>query len=107
PTNGTPERGEGAKATDGANDTTRAVDAALAAQLTGRITPGSSPDATTAAFATPDDPTIATPGLDSTRVGSPDPEDPVQRGVRAVKRSAGRGLDAADAVYGRIQRVTH
>src|SRR6185437_1018140 len=87
PANGTPERGEGARSTDGANDATRAVDAALAAQLTERITPGSSPDATTAAFATPEDPTIATPSLDSTRVGSPDPEDPVQRGVRAVRCS--------------------
>ncbi len=27
--------------------------------------------------------------------------------MRIFKRSAGRGLDAADAVYGRIQRVTH
>jgi len=30
----------------------------------------------------------------------------MQRGLRVVKRSAGRGIDAADAVYGRIQRVT-
>lgn len=46
-------------------------------------------------------------GLDATRVGTPDPEDAVQRGLRAVRQSAGRGRDAADAVYGRIQRVTH
>jgi hypothetical protein len=30
----------------------------------------------------------------------------VQRGMRVFRRSAGRGIDAADAVYGRIQRVT-
>lgn len=77
-----------------------------------RSAQGSSPDATTAAFIAPDAPTVATPGLDapgldSTRVGPPDPDDPVQRGIRVFRRSAGRGLDAADAVYGRIQRVTH
>jgi hypothetical protein len=46
------------------------------------------------------------PGLGATRVGSPDPEDGLQRGLRAFRRSAGRGKGAADAVYGRIQRVT-
>jgi len=47
------------------------------------------------------------PGLDATRVGAPDPDDAVQRGLRVFRRSAGRSKDAADAVYGRIQRVTH
>jgi hypothetical protein len=62
----------------------------------------------TAAFGAPDDdPTIVTPGLDGTRVGPPDPEDALQRGMRVFRRSAGRGMDAADAVYERIQRVTH
>lgn len=31
----------------------------------------------------------------------------MQRGLRAVRHSAGGAIDAADAVYGRIQRVTH
>src|SRR5579859_1259496 len=44
-------------------------------------------------------------GLSATRVGTPDPDDAVQRGLRAFRRSAGRSKDAADAVYGRIQRV--
>src|SRR5438270_6020469 len=102
-----PTLAEGGREPSGPDDATQVVDSALAAQLTERITPGPLADAPTAAFATPDAPTVVTPGLDSTRVGSPDPEDPVQRGVRAFRRSAGRGLDAADAVYGRIQRVTH
>jgi len=68
--------------------------------------PASAFDATTA-IPRPDDPTVVvTPGLDATRVGEPEAEDPVQRGLRVFRRSAGRGIDAADAVYGRIQRVT-
>lgn len=46
-------------------------------------------------------------GLGATRIGEPDPDDAVQRGLRAFKHSAERGKGAADAVYGRIQRVTH
>lgn len=102
-----PARPNGERASAGPDDATQVVNRALEEQLTERTRLSSSPDAAAAAFATPDDPTIATPGLDSTRVGAPDPEDPVQRGVRVFRRSAGRGLDAADAVYGRIQRVTH
>jgi MFS family permease len=44
---------------------------------------------------------------DGTRIGAPDEEAPLQRGMRAVRHSAGGAADAADAVYGRIQRVTH
>jgi hypothetical protein len=47
-----------------------------------------------------------TGGLEATRVGEPESDDAVQRSLRVFKRSAGRGIDAADAVYGRIQRVT-
>jgi Major Facilitator Superfamily len=64
-------------------------------------------DATTPLMARHDEPTAVTPGLEKTRVGAPEPEDAMQRGVRMVRRGAGRGIDAADAVYGRIQRVTH
>jgi hypothetical protein len=78
-----------------------------AAQSTPPSTPpSSSPFDATTALPTPGDPTVVTPGLDATRVGPPEPEDPVQRGLRVFRRSAGRGIDAADAVYGRIQRVT-
>jgi hypothetical protein len=60
------------------------------------------------AAATDDDLTqVVAPELGVTRIGPPDEEDPVQRGLRLFRRSAGRGVDAADAVYGRIQRVTH
>lgn len=50
---------------------------------------------------------VTSPALGATRIGEPDPDDAVQRSLRVFKRSAGRGKDAADAVYGRIQRVTH
>ena len=46
--------------------------------------------------------------LGRTRVGPPaDDEAALQRGLRAVRHSADAAADAADAVYGRIQRVTH
>jgi hypothetical protein len=68
--------------------------------------PTSSPFDATTALPQRDEPTIVTPGLDATRVGAPEPDDPMQRGLRVFRRSAGRSIDAADAVYGRIQRVT-
>lgn len=45
--------------------------------------------------------------LVQTRIGTPEEEAALQRGLRAVRQSAGGAADAADAVYGRIQRVTH
>jgi hypothetical protein len=48
------------------------------------------------------------PGLEATtRVESPAEAVALHRGLRAVRHSAGGAIDAADAVYGRIQRVTH
>jgi MFS family permease len=52
---------------------------------------------------TPDQP----PPADATRIGDPAEDAALQRGLRAVRHSAGGAIDAADAVYGRIQRVTH
>jgi Major Facilitator Superfamily len=45
--------------------------------------------------------------LSRTSIGGPDDEAALQRGLRAVRHSADAAADAADAVYGRIQRVTH
>ncbi|HEV2639746.1 MAG TPA: MFS transporter [Actinocrinis sp.] len=45
--------------------------------------------------------------LSRTRISGPDDEAALERGLRAVRRSADAAADAADAVYGRIQRVTH
>jgi hypothetical protein len=47
------------------------------------------------------------PALEATRIGAPDPDDVHRRGLRMMRHSADSALDAADAVYGRIQRVTH
>ncbi len=67
-----------------------------------------SPDADeTVAIDSPDaNETVVTDGLNATRVGPPEPEDAVHRSLRVFKQSAGRGIDAADAVYGRIHRIT-
>jgi Major Facilitator Superfamily len=45
--------------------------------------------------------------LGRTRVGGFDEEAALSRGLRVVRHSADAAADAADAVYGRIQRVTH
>lgn len=56
---------------------------------------------------------VGDPDFDPTLLGLPpgsvDPDDAegLQRGLRMVRQSAGTAKDAADAVYGRIQRVTH
>lgn len=89
----------------GADDDRTLVSHAIGLDATQRMAPGRQPDA---GGAHEEPPRQSSVPLDATRVDAPDdPDDPVQRGLRAVKHSAEGAQAAADAVYGRIRRVTN